>query len=715
MSQFPYRAAEIALSSIVGLAILIAAAMPASAACPPSVTPAESPAGPQTIGSNSECTVEPGASIATTNDNDNGITADDNNTIVNRGVITTTGGDADGVEANSGNSVLNAGTISTSGDISHGISVNDDNTAVNDGRLSTSGNNSFGIFVDDNNTVINRGVISTSGDGGVGIGGISAVNDGIIANSGIITTTGTNAFGINVRARNRVTNTGTISTSGFNAGGILTSDDSIVVNSGIVTTTGNSARGVDLDDEGNSFTNSGVIRTTGNSADGVAAGNGNVIKNSGLISTSGFSADAFIVGGSNTINNSGAIVTTGADSFAVRLVQTDNTLNLLQNSRVVGLIAFEPGIGIDNAVTLGRGENWLMTFNEDPRLNNSINTAGVPTVFLNGGLTVATFDVATTVFSAQAAALYDLTETINAGLHQRLTAGNPTTYIWAQGFGGKRNAEEAGGSFVRAAGDNDFSGGMAGFSTPLGASARGGLFGGYAEGSIESQQADSVGDNSRRHVIDQESWFGGAYGRAFWGQTFADVIVTGGETDNNSARRILNNLAPTGVEFARGSYDGWFINPELTLGVEMPLGGDAKLVPSASVGYAGLYLDGLKETGSQAAIALAARDVELIDGRLQVELRNKGETSAGLWQTALRAGIKGRNSIGDDNLAGVLAATTAFIVTMEDSDDVLAGFVGADLTFAVAPGVQVFAGTELAFEDDGDSVYTGRAGAAIKF
>jgi hypothetical protein len=40
---------------------------------------------------------------------------------------------------------------------------------------------------------------------------------------------------------------------------------------------------------------------------------------------------------------------------------------------------------------------------------------------------------------------------------------------------------------------------------------------------------------------------------------------------------------------------------------------------------------------------------------------------------------------------------------------------GADLAFMVAPGVQVFAGAESAFEDDGDSVFSGRVGGALKF
>jgi hypothetical protein len=338
----------------------------------------------------------------------------------------------------------------------------------------------------------------------------------------------------------------------------------------------------------------------------------------------------------------------------------------------------------------------------------------VPTTFLNGGLTVATFDAASTAFGAENDALSDLTGAINAGLHQRLTAGNPTTYLWAQGFGATRNTDNSNlsGPAVRG---QELSGGMAGFSVPLGSWARGGLFGGYAESSINGLASGSIGDGSLRHTIDQESWFAGAYGRAFWGQAFADLIVTGGETGNDSRRRVLNNLAPTGVEFATGGYDGWFVNPELMLGLELPFAASAKLVPSASVGYAGHYLDGLTEAGSQAAIALAARDIELIDGRLQLELRNTGATSLGTWHTALRAGIKYRSSIGDDDLAGVLAATTAFSVAMQDSDEVLASFAGADLTFSIAPGVQVFAGGDATFEDDGDSVYAGRAGGAVKF
>ncbi len=706
MKWFIRRAAALAGVSALAVAASIVTMIPASAACPPGVTPGESPAGPQTIGSGSECTVEQGASIETTGDDEDGIHSVDGNTIVNHGAITTTGSEARGIFAEEDNTIVNHGLVSTTGAAS-GIEVYDGNSIINHGTVSTAWEYREAILAEDDNTIVNHGIVSTTGSEATAV---QVSDDNILTNTGLITTTGDDAFGIQASSGNVITNSGAIRVTGI---GIDAWYDNTIINTGLIEIT-DIRTAVDVYD-GNTITNSGTIRTTANYSWGIAADDDNVINNSGLIATVGESSDALTVLSGNTINNSGAIVADGPDSVAVSLRQGKNTLNLLQGSRIVGLIEFretrpeeeEENEYADNSVTLGRGENWLMSFNEDPRLSNSLDTSGAPTAFLNGGLTVATFDAAATVFGAEADALSDLTNTINATLHHRLTAGNPTTYLWAQGFGAKRNGGEDD--------DNSLAGGMAGFSTPLSSFARGGLFAGYVDGSIESGSAGSVGDNSQRHVIDQQSWFAGAYGRAFWGQAFADVIVTAGETDNDSTRRILNNLALNGVEFARGSYDGWFVNPELTVGMEIPYGASSKLVPSASVGYAGLFLDGLTEAGSQATINLESRDIELINGRLQLEMRTSGETSTGPWQTAVRAGVRGRSNIGDDSLSGVLAVTTAFDVALESGDDAVAGFVGGDLTFSVWPGSQVFAGGEAALEDGGDTVFTGRAGWALKF
>src|SRR5688572_32806734 len=110
MSRLSYRAAApVILGSVFSVFVLASA----QAACPPSVTPAESPAPGQFIGSNSECTVETGARIA--RHNEDGITGADFNTIVINGEIAMTGNSAHGIIVDNGNSILNTGTISVFG------------------------------------------------------------------------------------------------------------------------------------------------------------------------------------------------------------------------------------------------------------------------------------------------------------------------------------------------------------------------------------------------------------------------------------------------------------------------------------------------------------------------------------------------------------------------------------------------------------------------
>ncbi len=528
----------------------------------------------------------------------------------------------------------------------------------------------MGIAADDNNTITNSGSIWIGGDLG-----IAADNNNTIANSGSIYVDGN--IGIDALDNNTIANNGSID---------------VGVDLGIFA--GNN----------NTITNSGSIRVGGDG--GIAAFSNNTITNSGSIHVGGtFGILAFE--DNNTIINSGSVVAAAPGALSIDFGGGTNTLSLLRGSRIVGLISL--GMGNDT-VNLGRGENWLMSFQAADGAPEVLNVFGVPVATINGGLTVATFDPATSLFGSEDAALSDLTGVVRDGLQHRLTAGNPTTYAWATTIDAMRREDRDGLN-----GDGSELGGvMVGFTTPLGPNVRGGLFTGYVESDLDSAHAGSIGDTSLRHEIDIKSIFGGLYGRAFLGAAFADLIVTVGSSDNNSRRRILNNLAPTGVEFANGSYNGWLVNPDLQVGVEVPWGG-FKLVPSASIGYSGLFLDGFEEQGSMAAIALEDRNIELIDGRLQIELRNAGRTAAGPWHTEVRAGIKGRSSLGEDSLSGVLAESTAFSIRVEEDGSVLAGFGGADLTFSLTPDVQVFAGGQAAFEDNGSQVFSGRLGGSVKF
>jgi hypothetical protein len=138
-------------------------------------------------------------------------------------------------------------------------------------------------------------------------------------------------------------------------------------------------------------------------------------------------------------------------------------------------------------------------------------------------------------------------------------------------------------------------------------------------------------------------------------------------------------------------------------------------VPSASIGYAAHFLGSFTESGSLASVAFASRDVEIVEGRLQVELRKRWDDAFGTWLAMWRGGVKGRSNVGDADLAGVLANTTAFNLALAGDDDAAAVFLGTDVTWSPAANVLLFAGVEGALESQGDTVLNARVGASLKF
>jgi hypothetical protein len=691
-------------SPLSAAALILISTISAEAACPGTIARGETETTGQVLTNQENCTIQQGGAISTSNDFENGIDAGNTNTITNDGSISTQGAIANGIRAGDGNTITNRGLIDT--DRSEGIFAGDGNTVTNAGIIVS--NDDDGIRVDDGNTVVHSGSIQS---GALAL----RVDDGnTVTSSGLIQAA---RVGIQLGDNNTLDFTNAITSGGrgieMENGNIVSSRGSIVVTQ----VPANDAFGIEADSN-NTITHTGSISVTGvnggGDVHGIQAFANNTITHAGSVSVTGVAGGGTAYGvelfTDNVLISNGAIIARGPDAFAIRFVN-QNTATLEQNSLIVGLLNMSGGT---DTVNLGRGENWLITFDAVNGLAENLNTYGRPTAIINGGLTVATFDTAATVFGFEDEALSDLTGAINATLQHRLTAGNPATYFWMQGIGGTRNADEAGGPGYLLAEDQIRLGGMmGGFSLPLTSWARGGLFGGYAE--LDLNGAVSPHAGIRSHEIDQESWFGGAYARAFMGNMFADIIFTGGDTQSESRRRVLNNLALNGVDVATASYDGWFVNSAMTLGVEIPAGDGSKLVPSFSVGYAGMFLGGMAEQGSLAAVSLSGRDVEIIDSRLQLELRNAGSTELGSWQTAIRAGLKGRASIGDEALSGVLATTTAFNVALEGDDDAIGGFAGGDITYAVAPNIHFYAGGEAGIETNADIVLTGRVGGSVKF
>jgi Autotransporter beta-domain len=627
--------------------------LPAEAACPPGVIiNGEVQATPQFIGSNVSCTVDVGGSIDSAGDQ--GIIAVDNATINNNGSISV------------GNSF--------------GISADDNNIIVNTGSLSVI--DSLGLLIRSSNTVVNTGSITVGVDYG-----IVAFHGNTITNSGSISVGGD--WGMQTLSDNTITNSGSIAVGGHT--GIFADDNSTITNRGSIVVGGDDGIRADFNA---TVTNSGTITVGGDR--GISIGNTSTIVNSGAI-TAGGNFGIFALT-SNTVINSGLIAALGGPgATAIEFAAGINTLTLLEGSRLIGLV--DLAFGLDT-VNLGRGENFAVTFSVGGGTPGLVNTFGAPSAILDGGRQVVTYDPSTSAATREGHAFAGLMGAVRDGLHYRLTSGNPTTYIWAQALASKTNVA---GSAIDVPAQETARALTSGFSTPFGTWGRGGLFAG---GATADRETINGGEDIRT-----DHGFGGAYARLFWGRLYADAIVTVGGLSRDSDRAIKNNLAATGIEYAHGSTDGWYVSPELTIGAELPIDSLIKIVPSVSVGYANLHLDRFTETGSIAAVAFSARHVEIWDGRVQLELRFKGDGATEAWKGALRGGYKTAIDTGD-GVSGILAGTTSFAVEAADRES--GAFVGGDLTYSPMQHLQLYAGGEATLDGKGLSTQ-GRVGASLKF
>jgi len=115
-------------------------------------------------------TIQTGGTIATVNNNENGVNiGNDDVTVNNAGTITTSGTGAAGIEASgaSNPTITNDGLILTTGVGAEGIllTLNTDNgTAINNGTISTTGSSAeaMGTSGGNNKTLINNGTITTT-------------------------------------------------------------------------------------------------------------------------------------------------------------------------------------------------------------------------------------------------------------------------------------------------------------------------------------------------------------------------------------------------------------------------------------------------------------------------------------------------------------------------------------------------------------------------
>jgi hypothetical protein len=549
---------------------------------------------------------------------------------------------------------------------------------------------------------------------------------GGVANAGTISG-GTNAAAIDAITTANVSNSGTIS-GGF-IGIRAPLGTANVSNSGTISggTTGMGGATANV-------SNSGTIS---GGANGIVALTANV-SNSGTISGGNFGINAFTTA---NVSNSG-IISGGA--AALQFVGNPDTLTLLPGSRIIGAINLGGGGDTVN-VRIG---NQNLTFDT---LAGATVTGNVP--FVVSGNRVVTLDP--TPFAMTDRNLMDFSRTVSAVIPEVDVVGtgggaplafaalgnsaadvvadafaaaipglsayageaavfkNPaavyagSTAIWARGFAGKR-VQDADGVLLRT--ENTFYGGMLGSDWQAGPYLRVGLFVGGGE--VKSS-LDLNTDETKSTLV-----FGGAYARYRVARAFLHLAVQGGHSGNDTRRQINNNLAPGGLETATASFNGWYVSPEVHLGIDHALGafggGAYTLTQSLRLRYLYAAFDGYTESGSTANLTVGTRTVQDFESRGELKLtRTQALGATAAIATSIYGGVLAVQRVGDPTVdAALLGQAIPFAAPGEDR--VWGGYGGVGLAWRAAR-VTVFGAAEYTALSDDSTIVSGRAGLRMAF
>lgn len=664
-------------------------------------------------------TVSNSGSISTTGNSAIGVNVLNVNTIGNSGSISTTGNNASGISANDNNAIDNSGLVSTTGDEAYGIDVEDVNTIGNSGSISTTGARAFGVRARDNNKIDNSGSISTTA---IDANGINALDNNTIGNSGSISTNGTSAIGINARNGDTISNTGSISTTGVDAIGIDVINLNTISNFGMISTTGNSASGIN-GIENNTISNFGTISTAGIGASGVSVFDNNTINNSSSISTSGTGADGILAHSFNTVTNSGSVVSAQADSFS--FTGADNTLNLLAPSFIGGRI--DVGANATVNITTGPSHSVLWDFSTGTLNGGLLNINGTVPYFYNSTTQqFATFDP--TVFAASSDHLAGVSGMLSGVMQGRLERDGSvsngsnlnafaaadgqtklskrideafsegsssyapdTSSIWLSALGARFNYDGTSTTNER---EITNWGVAAGYDWMHSGDLKLGVMGGYLEGSLDANSGFANTYNN-----ETSGFFAGVYGRKTIDNYFIDFALTGGSSEHLDSRFVNDNLAPLGVSYANGSYNGYWLSPEIAIGAHYDAGDGWTNSPSARLRYASQWLDGYTESGPSAANAVVG-DRQAAIGEASIEWA--ATKSFDMGTATLRIGYQYQTSLGDDASSVTMLGQTKSIASF--SEDRNAVYFGANTNFQLSDTMNLELGGKATFGDHFDGV-----------
>lgn len=588
-----------------------------------------------------------------------------NATFNNYGTVNSTnsGSNSDGIatwaEAAGNATMSNFGTINStnSGNDSKGI---DTWTWAGDGNATM---NNYGTVNSVNSGDNSNGISTSASDGNATMNNFGTVNSA---------TSGNNSNAIDTWA----------------GGGNATMNNSGTINGVIATWTWGGGN--------TTMNNSGTVN--GTIVTGVFSG-GNVMTNNsgtvhGNIDMYGWS------GGNSTLVNSGTVSNPG--QTAIEFETGNAAFVILPGSFIVGDIQFG---GASNTVTV-RERNLDFTFNS---LAETTVTGTVP--YVVSGNRIASVDP--TNFGLTDRTLMDFTYALllrvreaqtnepgglQDGNAASLTGVNGLT-AWATGFYGERVQQVQG---IALGSHSNFSGGAFGLNRAVLPGLRLGVFagGGSFDDAIDVNAGSAKSDIA----------FGGLHSRYAAGAVFLDAALIGGALRNNTSRNVNNNMTADGLETAKTSFAGWFVEPAVVLGYRYAFLDGWSLTPALKVRYLGAGHGGYTETGSAANLTVSGRVLQDLEERAEFALsrifRLENETEL---RVGTHGGVLGLERTGGTAIDGTLLGQNISFAA-PGKDHVTGAYGGLDLDFSIGGNLSLFASGEYTATNDSATLVTANGG-----
>ena len=623
-------------------------------------------------------------------------------TVINRGTIVSTGEDAyDG--GNSSLHLTNSGLIWGQ---ERGVTVENLFSFVNSGTVWA---DDTGVRADFVRSFVNTGMISGEERGVFAGFLISLVNTGTISGTNVAISTEGSVESI------------------VNTGKIWSGGDAVYAEGPVF-----------------SFFNSGMIRGGTNTNDAGIAISGGAVVNAGSGLIEGRTGIVFFRSGPDdaSVTNTGRIRSrSGPSGTAVDFLDTGlDGLKVLGRSTIEGRILWD---GLGDTFTAGQGRSSALTFTDRDSAAGAeptvfaIETNGLPFAVLRtpaGGAGTATTKVVVidpSPFGVSDTILADITGGISGVLTNQGDAARdvngggvavasangtsmtiapaagvgPVLRAWAEVFGGWRG-EESGGNQLGS--DHVFGGAVAGIETDT---AMDGMRVGFFVGGSGSHVDVELGSQD----TDIGSVFGGFYAAHQAGDVAIDAALTVGLSNYDQQRFMNDNTVAGGVDTARADHNGFFVSPEVTISSSLAVADWMAVKPSLTLRYAGLFLDGYTEKGSNANLTVQDRDVHVLSARGQVAVPVHMNTDVyGTLTTEIRVGADGRATVSEDNVRATLLGQNLNFTAGGD-DEALTGFAGAAFAYAMTTGTRLYGNIEAGYGTDEATHVTGRAGVKMPF